>query len=112
MSVKARDGRLIRLNTPEEDAAIQRGIDADPEAHEWTAEDFARARPAREVLPPDVYAALTGKRGRPKSKNPKVFTGIRFDADVLEGLRATGRGWQTRANDALREWLKTRTAAT
>jgi len=28
------------------------------------------------------------------------------DADVLEAFRATGKGWQTRMNAALREWLK------
>ncbi len=34
--------------------------------------------------------------------NAKVSTTIRFDADVLEALKATGRGWQSRANDLLR----------
>jgi len=33
----------------------------DDENPEWTEEDFARARPAREVLPPALYAALTDK---------------------------------------------------
>jgi uncharacterized protein (DUF4415 family) len=31
---------------------------------------------------------------------------MRIDADVLERLKATGTGWQTRANDALRNWVK------
>ena len=46
------------------------------------------------------------KRGRPAGsvkENPKVATTIRFDADVLEALKAAGPGWQTRANQALRE---------
>jgi uncharacterized protein (DUF4415 family) len=42
-----------------------------------------------------------------KSVTPKVFTGIRFDADVLAALKATGKGWQMRVNDAMREWVKT-----
>ena len=45
------------------------------------------------------------KRGRPVGTvkaNAKVSTTIRFDADVLEALKATGRGWQSRANDLLR----------
>ena len=29
---------------------------------EWTAADFAAARPASEVLPPNVFAALTKRR--------------------------------------------------
>ena len=37
--------------------------------------------------------------------NPKVATAIRFDADGLAGLRTSGRGWQTRVNDAMRQWL-------
>ena len=41
----------IRLNTPEKEAAIQRGIEADPDNPEWTEEDFARARPAAEAMP-------------------------------------------------------------
>ena len=44
-------------------------------------------------------------RGRPKSDTPKVSTTIRFDADVLARFRAGGAGWQSRINDALREWL-------
>jgi len=28
------------------------------------------------------------------------------DNDILESFRSTGKGWQTRMNDALREWLK------
>ncbi|MDD5037438.1 MAG: BrnA antitoxin family protein [Methylococcaceae bacterium] len=47
-----------------------------------------------------------GQRG--KQKIPvKVPTTIRFDADVLAALKSTGKGWQTRVNDAMREWLKT-----
>jgi uncharacterized protein (DUF4415 family) len=30
---------------------------------------------------------------------------IRLEPDLLERLRATGPGWQTRINEALREWL-------
>jgi uncharacterized protein (DUF4415 family) len=46
-------------------------------------------------------------RRRGHGKAPcKQLTAIRFDHDVLAGLRATGRGWQTRVNDAMREWLK------
>ena len=30
---------------------------------------------------------------------------IKLDEDVLAQFRATGQGWQTRINDALKEWL-------
>jgi uncharacterized protein (DUF4415 family) len=91
----------------DEDAAINAAIAADSENPEWTAEDFARARPASEVLPPELYAALIAKRprGRPKTDDAKVFTGIRLDADLLEAFKATGKGWQTRVNAALRQFI-------
>ena len=41
--------------------------------------------------------------GRPKSGDPKQALNIRLDADVLAHYRATGPGWQTRINDALRK---------
>jgi uncharacterized protein (DUF4415 family) len=51
---------------------------------------------------------IVARRGRPvgsvKAK-PKVPTTIRFDQDVLDALKASGRGWQTRVNDAIRDWL-------
>jgi uncharacterized protein (DUF4415 family) len=53
------------------------------------------------------------RRGRPvgsRKASPKRQTTIRFDHDVLEQLKATGRGWQTRVNDAMREWLKAHSA--
>lgn len=49
--------------------------------------------------------AARAKGGRPKGsvkENPKVATNIRFDQDVLAALKATGPGWQTRANELLR----------
>jgi uncharacterized protein (DUF4415 family) len=40
--------------------------------------------------------------GRPKKDAPKEAVSIRLDSDVLAHFRATGRGWQSRINDALR----------
>ena len=45
------------------------------------------------------------QRGRPRSLSPKWQVTLRLDADVLDGMRATGPGWQTRANEALRKWV-------
>ena len=46
--------------------------------------------------------------GRPKLDSPKKQVTIRLDAEVLDGLRATGPGWQSRINEALKDWLLTR----
>jgi uncharacterized protein (DUF4415 family) len=40
-----------------------------------------------------------------------VFTGIRLDAEVIDRFKAPGKGWQTRMNAALRDWLKTHSTA-
>jgi uncharacterized protein (DUF4415 family) len=77
---------------------------------EWTAEDFKKARPAgevlREVLSKDVAdEMLIKKPGRPLGSGIKESKTVRFDRDVLDAFRATGKGWQTRMNQALREWL-------
>ena len=44
------------------------------------------------------------RRGRPAG-GTKISTTIRFDADVVEAFKRAGPGWQTRMNQALREWL-------
>ena len=49
--------------------------------------------------------------GRPKAENRKLALTVRYDADVVAAFKATGAGWQTRMNDALREWLKTHSHA-
>ena len=39
------------------------------------------------------------------SKRSAVSTTVRFDAEVLEFFRATGKGWQTRMNEVLRGYV-------
>jgi uncharacterized protein (DUF4415 family) len=78
----------------------------DPAVHEdnpeWTAEDFRKARPASE-LPAAVLAQFKNtKIGRPRSDSPKVPVKLRLDEVVVDALRATGPGWQTRINDMLK----------
>lgn len=41
--------------------------------------------------------------GRPKKNAPKVAVSIRLDSEVLAYFRASGRGWQSRINEALRK---------
>jgi uncharacterized protein (DUF4415 family) len=74
----------------------------DPNNPEWTEADFARAKPAAEVLPPEVMAAFKKKAGRPRAEVAKVPVSLRLDPDILAAFKATGAGWQTRINDALR----------
>lgn len=41
--------------------------------------------------------------GRPKAANAKRLVSLRLDADVLAHFRASGPGWQSRINAALRK---------
>jgi uncharacterized protein (DUF4415 family) len=45
-------------------------------------------------------------RGRPLGSGSKEQVTLRLDSQVLEKFKATGSGWQTRINDALRDWAK------
>ncbi|VWD15209.1 BrnA antitoxin family protein [Burkholderia contaminans] len=85
--------RKIVMPTHEEDAAINRGIAADPDTFEVTEGDFKKMK-------------RLGARGRPRAANPKVLLSVRYDADIVEAFKSSGDGWQTRMNDALRDWLK------
>lgn len=79
----------------------------DEDNPEWTAADFARAQPAAEVLPPHLLKIMGIKpRGKQVAPTKQAVT-VRYSPDVLAAFRATGAGWQTRMNDALRDWLRT-----
>ena len=79
----------------------------DPEdLSEWTEDQFRRAavyENGKLVQPAD--GTLT-KPGRPKLANPKQQVTLRLDKVVLETFKASGAGWQTRINEALRKALK------
>lgn len=45
------------------------------------------------------------RRRGPQKATTKVSTTIRLDADLLDALRATGEGWQTRVNTLVRREL-------
>jgi len=77
----------------------------DDENPELTREEIFAMRPAREVLPPELYAILPkrrpGQRGPQKALVKQQVT-LRLDAKILAHFKAGGRGWQTRINDALK----------
>lgn len=41
----------------------------------------------------------------PGKRAPKELVSIRYSADVLAAFRESGPGWQSRMDDALRDWL-------
>ena len=104
-TVKTKSGRVIIMPAQEEDKAINAGIMADADNPEISEKAFKSAKPASVFFSPEQLAGLNAKRsrGRPHADQPKVSTSIRLDADLLDALRATGRGWQSRVNSILRD---------
>ncbi len=81
-------GRAYRLPTEEEEARIQAGIAADPDARELTDEEMAELRPWSEVR-----------------TQTKQTISIPLSTKVLEHFKADGPGWQNRIDGALREYI-------
>jgi len=80
------------------DTTASKWIDPDDAPHlgrDW----FERA----EIRDGDRLIRPARTVGRPKKESPKQAVSIRLDAEVLAHYRATGPGWQSRINDALRK---------
>ena len=60
---------------------------------------------------PEKFARASVRRGRPPSARPKVSTTIRLSREVIDHFKAGGRGWQTRIDAALRDWIARRGGA-
>lgn len=81
------------LPTEQEDKAITAAAMSDPDALPMTDDQLRQLKPVR-------------PRGRPVGSGSKVQLTVRFDEEVVEEFKSTGDGWQTRMNDALREWIQ------
>jgi len=86
-------------------------IDEDGEVREITAEDVALFKPFSALPEAEQKMLLKIRRRGPQKAPRKVPVSIRLSPDVAEGLRATGSGWQGRADEALRSWLSKRRKA-
>lgn len=80
---------------------------SETENPEWTEADFANAKGPAD-LPPELLAAFPKtkvKRGRPVGSltSNKERVTLRLDKDAVAALKATGRGWQSRINEAVRK---------
>ena len=95
--IEMRNGRRIRLNTPEEEARIHAAAMSDPDCRPLSDEEWERILPKVRV----------GRHGRLL----KSSVTLRLDADIAAYFRSSGRGWQTRINEILREWVGTHEAA-
>ena len=97
----------VYIPTDEEDAEITAAANTDPDNPIWTDEDFARAKPIWAFPELVTFLQHHGKLGRPPlpdaAKKQRVT--LYLDPDLLARLKSEGKGWQTRANAALRKAL-------
>jgi len=89
-----------------EDRAIQKGMEQDPDTVEVGDAFFSRA--VRGTGPTDIAHKA---RGRPRSDQRKLHINIRLSPEVVETFKAEGKGWQTRIDEALKEWVREHKAA-
>lgn len=89
--------RSSRTNWAEFDAHVIRPEEYE-DIPELTDEWFEKA---------DVHiAGKLVRRGRPPAQTRKEAVSIRLSPDVLRHFREGGPGWQTRIDEALRNWIK------
>jgi uncharacterized protein (DUF4415 family) len=81
------------LPTPAEDAAITAAAMSDPDAMPFTDAEWEQVKPLV-------------RRGRPLGSGSKTQVTLRLDVEVIQKFKASGDGWQTRINDALKSWVQ------
>ena len=79
------------------------------------ADQGAGRDPAEDEDSPDASVAMREavdcrRFGRPVGSD-KTQIALRVENEILGAFRASGKGWQTRMNEALRDWLKTHSPA-
>lgn len=84
-------------------------IDDDGEVRDLSEVDPSLFKPAHEVLPESLRRKL-GVRGPQKEPIKERIT-IRLSPEVVAAFKATGAGWQTRIDEALKTYLKEHEAA-
>ena len=81
------------------------------DAHEITPEEYEEIPELTKEWFARAEWRLGGKplkRGRPKAAAPKQAINIRLSPDVLTHFRATGPGWQSRIDAALKKHIAKR----
>ena len=83
--------------------------DEDGEVRELTTEDLQHFRPIAEVDPGmvEIMTALKDKGGRPRAVRPRMHIGFRWDPDLVASIKASGKNYNTRIEQIIREAQRT-----
>lgn len=81
--------------------------DSDGEVRELTATDLRHFKPVAQAMSPELLKVMGIKPRGPQKAPTKQATTIRLSPDVMTAFKATGTGWQTRIDAALKDWLRT-----
>jgi len=74
------------------------------DVRELTEKDFKDMKPFPEGLPSEFVNTI---KTRGKQKSPtKQAVQIRLSKEVIEYFKADGKGWQTRIDKALKEYIQ------
>ncbi len=102
-SIKTHDGRTIELPDEEEDRRLTQQAREDDTLH--SEAELAAFQPFEQSPLPESFKRAV-RRGRPRKARRKVLVSIRYSPEVIDHFRATGKGWQTRMDEALRQWIE------
>ena len=59
----------------------------------------------RPLTKTEMRAGIKRAGGRPRSANPKKSTTLRLDTEVLDFFKAHGKGWQSKINEVLQDYV-------
>lgn len=89
MQIKSKSGRIFDLPSPEEEAEIRAGIASALETYELPDDMIQKLRPISEI----------------KRVATKQWVSLQLSTEVVAYFKATGKDWQTRMNEALKEYI-------
>jgi uncharacterized protein (DUF4415 family) len=89
MQIKSKSGRIFDLPSPEEEAKIRAGIASAPETGELSDNMIQKLRPISKV----------------KRVTTKQLVSLQLSAEVVAYFKATGKDWQTRVDEVLKEYI-------
>ena len=88
---------------------MNRRIKKDLEDFEWTAAEIKASKKVNS-LPKSLQQKIAARKTRgPQIAPTKISTTLRLSSEVVESFKATGAGWQSKIDLALKQWLEEHT---